>query len=177
MGVLVMLTFELNAEAHFRALKKIGLGIAVVFVTLQFFRPKRPPPTASTGEDLINVHPPPPGVRETLVNACYDCHSNQTRYPWYASIQPVAWFLDHHVEEGRIHINFSEFGGLPTRRALQVLEACGDEVAEKEMPLWSYALGHPEARLTEAQRTELVAWVTKLAEESRQKISKPEPIP
>ncbi|MFT3869885.1 MAG: heme-binding domain-containing protein [Nibricoccus sp.] len=167
----------MNAEVCFRVLKKIAVGITVVFVTLQFFRPDRPPLPTSSQEDLITVHPPPPGVRETLVSACYDCHSNQTRYPWYASIQPVAWFLDHHVEEGRMHINFSEFGGLPPRRALQVLEACGDEVAEKGMPLWSYTLAHPEARLTEAQRADLVAWVTKLADESRQKLSKPEPIP
>lgn len=167
----------MNAEACFRVLKKTAVGIAVVLVTLQFFRPERSPMTASGGEDLINIHSPPPGVRETLVKACYDCHSNQTRYPWYASIQPLAWFLDHHVEEGRMHINFSEFEALPSRRAVQVLEACGDQVAEKEMPLWSYTLAHPEARLTEAQRADLVAWVTKLAEEARQKLSKTEPTP
>jgi len=171
-----MLALKMNAEACFRVLKKIAVGIAVVFVALQFFRPERSLVAASDEEDLINVLPPPPGVRETLVNSCYDCHSNQTRYPWYASIQPFAWFLDHHVEEGRMHINFSEFGGLPPRRAVQVLEACGDEVAEKEMPLWSYTLAHPAARLTEAQRADLVAWMTTAAEEARQKLSKTEPI-
>lgn len=154
-----------------RFLKPCLWGIVGIFLVLQLFRPTREVSAAAAGHDLIAMHWPPPAVREVLERACYDCHSNQTKYPWYASVQPVAWWLDRHVDEGREHVNFSHFGGLSARRAAQMLEACSDAVAEKEMPLWSYTLGHPEARLSDQQRDALVEWMVALAETYREKMA------
>lgn len=156
-----------------RRFLKLGFGgMLGLFLVLQLFRPEREVAAADVGHDLIAMHRPPPAVREVLERACYDCHSNRTKYPWYASVQPVAWWLDRHVAEGRKHVNFSNFGQLSARRAAQVLEACGDEVAEKEMPLWSYRLGHPEARLSDEQRDVFVEWTGGQAEVYREKLSR-----
>ena len=138
--------------------KKILLGLLLIFVAIQFIRqPKNLGPESSLS-DLQVHHPSPPEVREVLANACYDCHSNRTRYPWYAEIQPVGWWLASHVKDGKRHLNFSEFDPLTPKRMVRKLTQCSNEVTEGDMPLTSYKLAHPEARLTDAQRKLLVAW-------------------
>ena len=95
---------------------KILLGLAVVFLVIQFIRPAKnlSAATAFAGPaDITVLHPPSPAVRQILAESCYDCHSNHTRYPWYAEIQPVSWWLAHHIKEGRRELNFSEFGNFP----------------------------------------------------------------
>ena len=104
----------------------------------------------------------PADVSRLLAGACYDCHSNHTRYPWYASVQPVAWLLDHHVREGKRELNFSKFGAYPARRAAPKLAAIAKEVGEGDMPLGSYTWMHPAARLTPEQRSKLVDWAQAL---------------
>ena len=90
--------------------------------------------------------------------ACYDCHSNTTRYPWYANIQPVGWWLASHVNDGKQHLNFSEFAAYSPKRAAKKFDQIIDEVTDREMPLASYKLGHPDARLTNAQSKLLTDW-------------------
>lgn len=132
---------------------------AAAFAGAQFFRPAKPPTTPiASADDLIARRSPPPQVREILVSACYDCHSNQTRYPWYTEVQPAGWFLAQHVRDGKRALNFSEFERLPAKRMRKKLENCIDAVSEHEMPLKSYTLIHGSARLTEDQRKIFVAW-------------------
>src|SRR6267142_1784670 len=98
-------------------IKKILPGLALLLVAIQFYRPARNL-SAAPGPNDINVkHPLPPAVKTLLANACYDCHSNNTRYPWYADVQPIAWWLGRHIDEGKRHLNFSEFGRYPPKRA------------------------------------------------------------
>ena len=139
--------------------KKILIGLAVVLVVLQFFRPK----TNNSGDEtyaLSTQYPVPENVAAILKVACNDCHTNYTRYPWYAHVQPIGWWLNDHIEHGKGHLNFSEF----TKRRIAVqnhkFEEIIETVEEHEMPLDSYtALGmHSEANLSDEQRQVLINW-------------------
>lgn len=142
------------------------LALAVIVAALQFFRPaKNLPPPGPNPVALAATHPVPPAVQTLLQRACYDCHSNHTRYPWYAEIQPVGWWLASHVKEGKAHLNFSAFGNYPLRRQAVKLGEIVDEVEEGHMPLASYKLAHPEARLTPAEIRTLVDWADALRDE------------
>lgn len=151
---------------------RILLGLAVVFVGIQVFRPAKNLSAAApfTGKDDITVlFPPPPDVKQILATSCYDCHSNQTRYPWYAEVQPVAWWLAGHIKDARRNVNFAEFGSYTPKRQVKKLEAVCDEVRDRAMPLKSYTLLHRDARLTEAQITTLCHW----AEAAEDRIAAP----
>lgn len=140
---------------------KLLLGLAVIFLALQTFRPARIVSAAapfSEKDDITAIQPPPPEVRQILATSCYDCHSNHPRYPWYTAIQPVGWWLASHINDGRKHLNFSEFGTFPVKRQIKKLEELSDEVQDRGMPLKSYALIHREAQLTKAQMAALSDW-------------------
>ena len=115
--------------------------------------------------DISSLVRVPDTVQQILKVSCYDCHSNNTVYPWYTNIQPVGWWLNHHVEEGKEHLNFNEFTNIPptekrtTReRQLKKLEEIKETVEEGEMPLSSYTLIHTNAKLTKEQRQLLINW-------------------
>ncbi|AWW31139.1 cytochrome C [Echinicola strongylocentroti] len=140
-------------------LKKILLALLAIFIIIQFFRPEKnssnaqPAPLAA---DYVLTDE----VTSILGRACNDCHSNSTDYPWYAHFQPVAWWLDGHIKDGKRHLNFDDFTNAPIARQNHKLEEIIEMVEEGEMPLSSYtALGmHPEADLTEKEKTTLIDW-------------------
>jgi hypothetical protein len=136
-------------------------GLAVVFLALQAIRPARNLSAAApfTGKDDITVlYPPPPDVKQILATSCGDCHSNQTRYPWYAEVQPVGWWLAGHIKDARRNLNLAEFGSYTRKRQMKKLEALRDEVRDRAMPLKSYTFLHRDARLTDAQIAALCNW-------------------
>ena len=137
---------------------KILIGLAAVFVAGQFIRPTRNEGERLGPNHISGVVPVPGEVETILQRACYDCHSNRTNYPWYANVQPVAWWLADHVSHGKKDLNFSEFATYPPKRAAHKLEEVADEVRKHQMPLRSYTRGHPEARLTDAERRTLIDW-------------------
>ena len=140
-------------------MKPFLLVLAVVVLGIQFIRPEKNISLDPSGpDDLTVMYPPAPGVQTVLEQACFDCHSNNTRYPWYAEIQPVSWWLADHIEEGRSHFNFSAFGSYTTKKQRHKLEELMDEVRDKAMPLTSYKLVHGDARLTDAQIKAVTAW-------------------
>lgn len=138
---------------------KIFLVLAVLLVLAQFIRPERNESDDRT-YDISTKYTVPDDVNHVLQVACNDCHSNKTTYPWYANMQPVAWWLSDHVNDGKRHLNFSEF----TRRPLAVqnhkLEEIVEMVEEKHMPMkeYTYLDMHPEANLTDAQRELIINW-------------------
>ncbi|MFN0016115.1 MAG: heme-binding domain-containing protein, partial [Saprospiraceae bacterium] len=89
--------------------KKILIALAIVLLVIQFFRPDRSVPTVDPAQDIRQVLQPPSDITTILKSACYDCHSYETRYPWYAQIAPVSWWLSGHVKGGREHLNFNTF--------------------------------------------------------------------
>jgi hypothetical protein len=144
-------------------LKKILLVVAVVLVGIQFFRPAKNLSSGVPGNDDIMVRfPPPSDVRHVLEIACYDCHSNNTRYPWYAEVQPTSWWLASHIADGKRALNFSEFGAYTAKRQGRKLTAITDQVGDREMPLPSYTWIHRDARLTDAQIKAVTDWADAL---------------
>jgi hypothetical protein len=141
--------------------KKVMWILGGMFVLAQFVRPGRETPAVDPALDFQRVANPPAEVQTILKNACYDCHSYETRYPWYAQIAPVSWFLADHINEGRDHLNFSTFGQLAAGDRAEALGEAAETIQEGEMPLPSYTwLGlHPEAKLSQDQQNLLLGWL------------------
>jgi len=131
---------------------QIGLGVLALFAVAQAIPVERTNPAARSDVQA------PPEVSALLRRACYDCHSNETRWPWYSQVAPVSWFLAHHVEEGRKELNFSEWPVLDFEAQGHDLQDIEEQVSEGKMPLRTYKLLHPEARLDEAERSRLLQW-------------------
>ncbi len=118
------------------------------------------------GNDITKVVAVPDSVFVLLKTACYDCHSNFTKYPWYSNIQPIGWWLKDHVDEGKLHLNFQEFAlvkandkySTPALRQDHKLEEVIETVKDGEMPLKSYTIIHKESKLTDAQRKMITDW-------------------
>lgn len=138
--------------------KKILLGLLAVLLILQFFRPSKTNLPVVADHTISAVFNITPAVKSTLETSCYDCHSNHTTFPWYTEIQPVGWWLQDHVNEGREELNFDEFATYSPRRQFHKLEEIGEQVEEGEMPLSSYTLIHRNAKLSDAQKKELKDW-------------------
>ncbi len=139
------------------------LFVAALIIA-QFFRPTRNLGVIRSDTHISAVYPVPPQVETILQKACYDCHSNSTRYPWYARVQPLGWWLAHHVDEGKEELNFSEFTNLtPEMRAHKLAELI-EQVERGEMPLRSYTLIHRDANLTQAEKETLINWARPGAE-------------
>lgn len=140
---------------------RILAGLVFVLLVMQTFRPARNssaiPPFAGKS-DIALLFPTSSEVRKVLAESCYDCHSNQTTYPWYAEVQPVGWWLENHVESGRRKLNFAEFAAYPVRKQMKELKAVREKVRDRKMPLASYTLIHRNAKLTEAQLAALCRW-------------------
>jgi len=140
-------------------IKKILLALLVVLIIIQFFRPEKN--DSNDGTYAISTkYEVPKEVDEILRVSCNDCHSNKTIYPWYANVQPVAWWLNDHVKVGKRHLNFSEFTNRPIAIQNHKWEEVVEMVEEKEMPLKDYTyLGlHSEANLSDEQREVLISW-------------------
>ncbi len=148
-----------------RILKLTGGILFAGLLLAQVVRPDLNHGEAEGPDSLERTHEVPPAVRTTLVQACYDCHSNRTAYPWYGYVQPVAWWTERHVKEGKAELNFSEFGTYSTRQAVRKLEEVMDEVELGTMPLESYRWLHHEARLSPTQVEQVVKWAENLAEQ------------
>lgn len=148
-----------------KILRISGAGLLLVLGCLQFIRSPRNTGVTEGPQSIVAREKVPAGVRQILARACYDCHSNNTKYPWYAAVQPVAWWLNDHVREGKSELNFSEFAAYDTKRAVRKLQSVADEVHERHMPLKSYLLAHPEARLTDADVALVATWAEDLADE------------
>lgn len=141
----------------------IFLVLLLIVVLIQFLPVDRSVPTVNPSQDFVAVTNPPAAVATLIKQACYDCHSYETEYPWYSYISPVAQWLQGHVNEGREKINFSIWTTYSAADADEAMEEAVEEVGEKKvMPLKSFTWTHPEARLTDAQRTELTDWFRKL---------------
>jgi Haem-binding domain len=142
--------------------KRLFLLLLIVFVVLQFFRPKKNTSDSISANDITTKYAVPTDVMASLQTSCYDCHSNNTKYPWYNNIQPVAWWLSGHIDDGKRHLNFSEFASYRIGKQYKKLEEINGEIEEGGMPLSSYTLIHGDAKLSAAQKTSIANWVNML---------------
>ena len=147
-----------------KRLRFATLGLLVGFIAAQFIPSPRNGGAAEGPASIVVTQAVPADVRNILSRACYDCHSNITHYPWYAAVQPVGWWLNRHVAEGKTKLNFSEFAAYDAKRAVRKLQHVADEVTERGMPLKSYLLLHPEAKLSETDSALVARWAEDLAE-------------
>jgi hypothetical protein len=145
-------------------LKWSVVGAAVIFAAAQFIRPERTNPPAVEARAAASYLEMPSEVQVILKRACYDCHSNETRWPWYSNVAPVSWFVIDHVDHGRKHLNFSDWAQTDRHAENQDLDAQLDriykEVKEGEMPLGSYLILHPAAKLSDQEINVICDWAT-----------------
>lgn len=139
-------------------IKKIGIGIVVLLVVIQFFRIDKTNPPVVQENDFVTNTAPPKEVAELLKVSCYDCHSNESKYPWYSNIAPVSWWLKDHINEGREELNFSEWGTFTDKRKTKKLEEVVEEIEEGEMPMKPYLITHSDAQLTVEQKQKIIDW-------------------
>ena len=139
-------------------------------IALQFVQPARNQSLQASTAGIASVANVPDKVQSILKNSCYDCHSNNTTYSWYATLQPGAWLMASHIEEGKAELNFDEFGNYSKRRQLSKLKAIRGSVEDESMPLSSYNFIHRGANLSKADQILLKDWT----EIARNEISIPQ---
>lgn len=142
--------------------KKVLIAGSALFMVIQFIQPVHNRSTQLSSTDISRLYPVPDSVQKILKNSCYDCHSNNTSYPWYFNIQPAGWLLANHVKNGKENLNFSEFGSNSTRKQANKLRAISQSLKDGSMPISSYTLMHGDAKLTIKQKEMISAWVQNL---------------
>ncbi len=143
-------------------LKKIIYALLTSLVIIQFIRPDKNEAAPPFKNDIENIHPMNATVKTALQRACYDCHSNNTTYPWYAEIQPVRWWLQHHEDEGKEHLNFNEMAAYSPDKRDHKLEEILEAVDDGWMPLSSYTLVHKDAVLSAEEKTAISEWIMQI---------------
>lgn len=141
-----------------RRTKKIGLLILIALIGIQFIQPGRNGSEQVLPTDISKTVPIPRSVQSLLQSACYDCHSNNTNYPWYTYVQPIGWMLSNHIQKGKKDLNFSEFGAYSDRQQQSKLKSIASQIKDDEMPLASYTFLHKNARLIKEQKALIVDW-------------------
>jgi hypothetical protein len=153
-----------------KILKIVVIVLAMAFVVIQFFRIDKTAPAIKPEETLEAAVSVPPDISLILGRSCADCHSNTTVYPWYVNIQPVAWFMKDHIDDGRRHLNFSVFNTYAPKKKAKKLEEICEQVESAEMPIPSYLWIHWDAALKDTEARALCDW----AKEEKAKIVVPE---
>lgn len=153
----------MNKKFNFKkAVKIVVIIIFVGFVGLQFIPRNYNQSDKVLETDITKTFEVPDDVQKILKTSCYDCHSNNTNYPWYNRIQPAAWFLEGHITDGKKELNFSEFGDYSDRRKKSKLKSIISQIESDEMPLPSYLWIHWDAKLSLAEKKQLVDWISGL---------------
>ncbi len=142
--------------------KKILFVLIVLFIGIQFIKPAKNQSADAMTNDISRVYNEPKEVSVILEKACNDCHSSNTVYPWYAEVQPVAWWLNNHIEDGKDELNFNEFATYKIGRQYKKMEEITKQLKEDEMPLFSYTIIHRNAKLTAAEKATLTEWCTNI---------------
>jgi len=134
------------------------IALLVALVIIQFFPIDKTNPPFDQAKDYITMTNPPAHIGKMIKAACYDCHSDEVKYPWYTSVAPISFWVKGHIDHGRKHLNFSVWGDYNEKKKIHKLEECVEFVEETRMPLLSYIIAHPEARMSDEERAEMVAW-------------------
>jgi len=145
--------------------KKIVLLIIVVVLAMQVIIIKKSVPETDPALEYVNIERPPAEIADMVKTSCYDCHSYETRYPWYSNVAPVSWILNHHIREGREHLNFSVWREYSSKRQRAIKAECMEVLENGEMPLKGYTMIHKEAQLPDDKKEALIDWFNLQAEQ------------
>ncbi len=143
-------------------LKKGVLILFAAFLLMQFIPKKYNESGQIEKTDIFKIYKAPQTVQNKIKTSCYDCHSNHTKYPWYNKIQPIALFLENHINEGKEELNFSEFGNYSKRKKKSKLKSIRSQIEKNEMPLKTYTFIHKEAILSKNDKTEILQWMDRI---------------
>jgi hypothetical protein len=149
-----------------KVLKWVFILLVLGIVVIQFFRPERVSLNQMTADDLNNKMQVPGNVQGILKRSCYDCHSNQTYWPWYSNVAPVSWLVADDVNNGRKKMNFSEWGKLAQSKQEKRLTDICDEITQGDMPLPKYLIIHKDAVLSQADKDAICGWINSLGIDS-----------
>jgi hypothetical protein len=142
--------------------KRMLLVSGILFIALQFIRPVHNKSSQVLTTDISKVATIPDTVLKMLKNTCYDCHSNNTDYPWYSNIQPMGWLMAYHIKKAKNQLNFSDFGSYSQRRQLSKLDGIANSIKDNIMPLKSYKIMHKPAQLGTNEKILLINWAQQL---------------
>lgn len=157
--MLISIVFFTKFTPFMKLNLKTGLLIlAGILLLSQFIPVDRSVPEVNAEQDFLNVVDAPDAMASLIKSACYDCHSYETKYPWYTNISPLSFWIQGHINGGRQHLNFSEWTSYPAEKASHKLEECFEEVDERHMPMKSYTWLHPEAKMDDVQVSALAQW-------------------
>jgi len=143
-----------------KTLARTVLILLGLFVVSQVFRPELTNPTSDPALSIRNYKGIPPEVVSKMESVCFDCHSNETRWPWYSYVTPVNYLIASDVSNGRRHVNFSEWNNYSPGRLKSILDNIYDQVYNHDMPLPKYKWMHPAARLTDAEVKMICDWAS-----------------
>ncbi len=150
-------------------LKKILYLLLAALIVIQFIHPKRNKAEGPQPNYIGNAFIIPEDVKPILSKACNDCHSNNTVYPWYARLQPVHWWLNNHIIDGKKNLNFDEYTNRSLRYQYHKMEETIEMVNEGEMPLDSYTWTHKDARLTDIEKKKIADWANSIMDTMKAK--------
>ncbi|HRO85618.1 MAG TPA: heme-binding domain-containing protein [Niabella sp.] len=136
--------------------KRIFYFFIIFLVAVQFIRPRRNTGVPPIPKSFIDTFQPNDTIVKLLANSCFDCHSNNTKYPWYTNIQPVGWLMAKHINDGKAELNFDDLAALSNRRRNSKFKSISEQIEQDEMPLKSYLLIHRKAALNEADKKLLI---------------------
>lgn len=146
-----------------KIIKKILFIGLIIFLLMQLYQPAR---NESFEQDITanftKVYNVPKNVEAIVRTSCYDCHSNNTNYPWYSNVQPVGFFMEHHIKEAKEDLNFDEWGKYSKRKQDNKLDRIAKQIKSNEMPLSSYTMIHKNATLSATQKKEIINWISQL---------------
>ena len=134
------------------------IPVVATLILIQFIRPEKNLGEPDKGTDFIQVSQMPDTLAGIILNSCYDCHSNHTRYPWYGSVAPFSWILNRHIAEGKAHLNFSSWGVMDKAQQITQLDQICEESSSGSMPLQSYLLIHRSSRLSDQDIRAICEW-------------------
>lgn len=150
-------------------IKKIFLFLLAALIIIQFIHPTKNKAEGPQPNYVGNAFDIPADVKTILDKACNDCHSNNTKYPWYAHVQPVLWWLNDHVKEGKKHVNFDEYTNQSLRYQYHKMEETIDMIKNGKMPLDSYTWIHKDAKLTKEEKTKITNWANSIMDTMKSK--------
>jgi hypothetical protein len=147
-----------------KTLRIIFITIILIFILIQLVPNKLPQNSVENPQDIIVNNYVSEEISTIIRTSCYDCHSNQAKYPWYSHVAPSSWLVRKDIEQGRKALNFSEWSGYPERRMIGNLQDIQEETAAGGMPLPAYTLIHHKAKLNPEQKKIIAQWTDELSQ-------------